>query len=107
MIQHPSKQTLKKYGLTADEWLSILHRQGDVCAICGGVPKSGRFVTDHLHVRNYKKLPDQRRKELVRCITCWRCNYYFLSKGMCFKWSVNLADVLWRFEYGTPTKNHT
>lgn len=98
MIQVPSPVTLKKYGLTSSEWVHILHSQGDKCAICGGVPSTGRFVTDHQHVRNYKKLPPERRKELVRGILCWRCNYYFAGKGMKYEWAINLANYMWRFE---------
>lgn len=94
----PSQTTLKKYGLTADEWLDILHKHGDVCAICGKVPSSGRFVTDHKHVRNYKKLPDEQRKSLVRGICCFNCNYRFLAKGMTYNVAVNLVNYLWRFE---------
>lgn len=97
-VRMPTPATLKKYGLSGKEWLAILKSQGYKCPICGGVPSTGRWVIDHKHVRNYKKLPDEKRKSLVRGILCWRCNYYFAGKGMNHQWAVNLTNYFWRFE---------
>jgi hypothetical protein len=61
LINPPSEKTLKKYGLSAGEWLDILELQGGVCAVCKKAPKSGRYHIDHDHVRGWKDLPDEKR----------------------------------------------
>ena len=66
MVREPTKATLRKYGLVLPEWRAILERQGGVCAICGQVTSSGRLVTDHEHVRGWKKLPPAMRARTVR-----------------------------------------
>lgn len=81
-IRVPRKETLKKYGLDAEGWLAILERQDWVCAICRKVPPSGRMVTDHDHLRRWKKLSPTKRRETVRGITCWTCNHYYLGRGI-------------------------
>lgn len=78
----PSVSTLRKYGLTQDEWVEILMRQGGVCAICGKVPPSGRMVTDHEHTRRYRSLPPEERKKRVRGVLCWTDNLYAAGRGM-------------------------
>lgn len=80
LIHVPSAPTLKKYGLDARTWLNILEAQGLVCAICRKVPKSGRFNTDHDHVRGWKKMKAERRREHVRGIVCHFCNRYYLGR---------------------------
>ena len=76
----PKPATLKKYGLSAAEWMSMLARQGGVCAICKRHPKSGRLATDHQHVKGWKKMPPERRKIYVRGLTCFLCNGKCVSK---------------------------
>jgi len=94
----PSQATLKKYGLTQEEWDAILKRQGGICPICESVPKTGRWVTDHKHVPNYKKLPPAERKKLVRGILCWYDNNRLLTRGVTIRKLRNAADYLERFE---------
>lgn len=78
----PSPATLKRYGLTADEWLAILRAQGGVCAICKRVPASGRLHTEHEHVKGWKHLPPDQRKLYVRGICCFVCNTQYLGRGL-------------------------
>lgn len=82
VVRVPSETTLRKYGLTAEEWVAILKRQGGVCSVCGKIPASGRMVTDHEHVRGYRKLPPEERKKRVRGVLCWTDNLYAAGKGM-------------------------
>lgn len=70
----PTTATLRKYGLTVDEWRAMLERQGNACAICQRVPDSGVLHIDHQHVRNWKRLPPEQRKTYVRGVLCWPCN---------------------------------
>lgn len=78
----PSAQTLKRYGLSRDEWLAILAGQGGVCAICKRVPTSGRLHTEHEHVPGWKRMPADQRKLYVRGICCFMCNTQYLGRGL-------------------------
>jgi hypothetical protein len=64
MVKTPSKATLKKYGLSEDEWQKILTRQNGVCAVCEKVPTTGRLCIDHEHVKGWKKLPPEKYPSL-------------------------------------------
>lgn len=84
----PTKPTLRRYGLTLAEWLEHLADQDFSCAVCGRLPsvspryKGRRFVTDHEHVRNWTKMPDDRRKLYVRGLVCYWCNKTYLGRGI-------------------------
>lgn len=97
-IRVPSNSTLKKYGLTAKEWLDIVHEQGDCCPICKRVPPSGSLVTDHFHVRGFKKMIPEEKKKYLRGITCGHCNRFYLAKGITVEKAKNLVLYLQRYE---------
>ncbi len=80
-VKRPSKETLKKYGLSLDEWEKMLIMQAGVCAVCHKVSTTGRLVTDHEHAKNWKKMPPEQRKLYVRGLLCWVCNHYTLGRG--------------------------
>lgn len=67
----PLPPTLRKYGLTPAEWLTIADRQGNVCAVCKKLPENGRLCTDHDHVKGWKKMKPEKRKEHVRGLLCY------------------------------------
>jgi hypothetical protein len=94
----PSKATLKKYGLDEKGWLAILHAQGGVCPICEKVPDSGRMVTDHEHVRGFRKMSPEDRRRFTRGITCGHCNRFFLARGMAPYKAANLVTYLTAYE---------
>lgn len=101
-IQVPQAQTLKKYGLSQQEWCEILDAQDGVCGSCGRVPPSGRLVTDHEHVRGWKAMPPERRKFYVRGVVCFQCNHYALRRGMTQRVLRGAADYLDRYERRRP-----
>jgi hypothetical protein len=70
----PAPGTLRKYGLTEEEWWVLFHRQGGVCGVCGKLPANGRLCTDHDHVKGWKKLAPAERRRHVRGLLCWWCN---------------------------------
>lgn len=72
----PREATLKRYGITRSEWIGMLKRQGKVCAICERLPRSGKMVVDHEHVKGWSRLPPEQRKRWVRGILCRLCNGY-------------------------------
>lgn len=97
----PSKVTLDKYGLSEKEWEGILHSQGDVCAICKKESKTGRYVTDHAHVKGYKKLPPEQRKKNVRGVLCWWDNKQFVGRGVTIEKLQNAISYLLEFQKKT------
>ena len=103
-VTPPKPTTLRKYGLTVDEWLAILERQGGVCAICNRVPKSGRWVTDHEHVKRYKKLPAEKRKLYLRGVICPFCNSHCVGRFMTLPKARNVVEYLEAYEKRRPTK---
>ena len=61
MWRHDLKRT---YGITPEQWVEMLERQGGTCAICERMPGKGRrFHVDHCH-----------RTGKVRALLCGRCN---------------------------------
>jgi hypothetical protein len=104
MIAPPSSATLKKYGLAPEEWLKILESQGWVCAICKKAPSTGRFVTDHFHARNYKKMPPEQKKLWVRGVLCWFCNESYVGRAITVEKAHNVVTYLEAFEARRPSK---
>jgi hypothetical protein len=94
----PTQATLKKYGLTADEWRAILERQGGVCAVCRTLPSSGRLHIDHAHVRGWAKLPPDQRKRHVRGLVCFLANHFWLARQMDAEKARNVAAYLEAFD---------
>lgn len=81
-IVMPKVATIARYGLSVSEWVAILEAQGGRCAICNGLPASGRFCIDHFHVKGWKKMPSRQRREYVRGICCYTCNHHCLNRNM-------------------------
>ena len=77
----PTKPTLKKYGITEEDWRAILDRQGGGCGVCGLVPESGTLHIEHEHVRGWKKMPPENRKRFVRGLCCFTCNTRWVGRG--------------------------
>lgn len=101
----PKPITLKKYGLTAEEWLAILQDQGGVCAVCSKYPKSGRLVVDHEHTPKWKKLKPELRKTYVRGILCWWCNKNYVGRSITLQKAKNVVRYLEQHElklHGAP-----
>ena len=98
MYKIPSQKTLDKYGLSSDEWVEIFKSQGEVCKICKKESKTGQYVTDHAHVKNYKKLHPEERKKYVRGILCWWDNKQIVGRGVTIEKLQNAITYLLEFE---------
>ena len=96
-IKPPSAATLKKYGLTAAEWMYIWEYQGSVCAVCKKSPPTGNVHIDHDHAKNWKKLKPEVRKTHVRGILCANCNWKVIANVNLFK-ARNIVKYLEDFE---------
>lgn len=67
----PWARNVRRYGLSAEEALSMLDRQGGVCAICGCEP-SGPLAVDHDH----SCCPGRGScGKCVRGLLCSQCNW--------------------------------
>lgn len=63
---HPERAwafNLKRYGISASDYLWVLDVQGGVCAICKRPPKGKRLAVDHDH-----------KTGKVRGLLCSKCN---------------------------------
>lgn len=98
-IHLPLKKTLEKYGLTLDEWQSILRRQGNVCAICKIFPSTGRFYIDHEHVKGYKKMGMDEKRLYVRGLLCYMCNRFYVGRSITIEKSKNVTLYLEAYEH--------
>ena len=98
----PAVRTLRKYGLTEHDFRMRVIHQGGVCAICGQVPT--RWVVDHEHKRGWKRMPAEKRVRYVRGLLCWRCNYFFMAKGITVERAQNVVRYLQEFKERLGTK---
>lgn len=94
----PTRQTLRKYGLTEDQWRAILVRQGNTCGACGTVPASGTLHIEHEHVRGWSKMEPDERRQYVRGLACWTCNTHYLRRGATPAKLRGAADFLEKYE---------
>lgn len=95
-MKTPSKSTLKRYGLSLDEWLAMANEQDNKCFICR--EEKEVLCVDHHHVKGWKKMKPQDRKKHVRGLLCIFCNLRLLPKGMSLKKARNIVRYLERYE---------
>lgn len=81
-LREPKPPTLRRYGLSLDEWRAMAERQGYVCFVCEKEPSTGRLCIDHFHVKGWKKMPPEERKKYVRGLLCWFCNHSYVGRGI-------------------------
>ena len=98
MLKEPSKQTLKKYGLSLKEWHDMADSQNQVCYICNKLPKSQILCVDHVHVKKFKQLPAKKKKKWVRGLLCRYCNLRVASKAINLEKAIRLVSYLQAFE---------
>lgn len=103
-LRVPTKGTLKKYGMTEEEWRRIVKAQGYVCAICRRVPQSGRLCIDHQHVRGWKRMRPEDRRRYVRGIVCFLCNGKCVNKWVTIERAQAVIDYLKRYEKRSKRK---
>lgn len=93
----PAPATLRRYGLTAEEWLSLLAGQGWKCPICGrrnGVV----WNTDHDHVPRWRHMPAEERKRYVRGVLCAYDNHRRVNSRMSAAEARRIAAYLAAYE---------
>ncbi len=95
-IKVPVARTLARYGITQDEWLTLLAVQGWKCPIC-----TRRYTTwnvDHEHVAGWKHMHADQRRRYVRGVLCARCNWRFVHSTIPADMAQRIADYLLAYE---------
>lgn len=80
-----SEKTLKKFGLSQDEWQALYYKFDGKCHICKRSLEGKHANVDHEHVRGWKKMPPNKRKQFVRGLACFQCNRLLLQKSVTIK----------------------
>lgn len=97
-IPHP--QTLKKYGLTEQDYVDLWMKQGEICPICGR--SDALMVIDHEHTKGWKKFPPEQRKLYVRGIICSYDNQRIVGRGATAQKLINGAHYLLQYQERRP-----
>lgn len=97
-IRPPGPATLRRYGITAEEWLTLLAAQGWRCPICLKTGAAVRWNTDHDHVPGWAKRPAEERKRYVRGVLCAYCNHRRVNSRMPAAEAQRIADYLAAYE---------
>lgn len=95
-IRPPTAATLRRYGLTAGDWLALLKAQGWVCPIC--TRRVVSWNVDHHHLPGWKLLPPELRRRYVRGVLCVRCNYRLVHSTIDAETAQRVADYVRAFE---------
>lgn len=93
-VSPPAPATLRRYGLTADEWLGLLKAQGWRCPICRKAARLVKLNTDHAHVPAWKTRPPAERKRHVRGVLCSYCNHRRVNSCMGAEEARRIADYM-------------
>lgn len=97
-IKPPTAATLRRYGLTAEEWLELLRRQGWRCPVCERSAKRVLLNTDHEHVPGWARLKPADRKRFVRGVLCAHCNHRLVDSRIPAEKARRIADYLTAYE---------
>lgn len=103
-LQVPKLATVKKYGLSLEDWQALADAQGGVCYVCEKLTSTGRLCIDHEHVKNWKKLPPEQRKLFVRGLLCFRCNTTFVGRGVTIQRAERVAAYLRAYAQRRPAE---
>lgn len=96
-VRPPAPSTLRRYGLTVDEWLTLLAGQDWTCPVCMKT-EGVRWNTDHDHVPGWKHKPAHERKRYVRGVLCTYCNYRRVNSRMPAAEAERIARYLAAYE---------
>ena len=97
----PSRQTLRKYGISEQDYIKLYNKYGGRCHVClrKQSPKATRALhVEHEHVKGWKDMPPEQRKQFIRGLSCYTCNRFRLTKGTTYKTAKNLLRYLERYE---------
>jgi len=96
----PTKTTLKKYGLTEQDYIDMYNEYDGACHVCLEKSKNATRALhiEHQHVKGWKQMPPEQRRLYVRGLACFICNFRILTKGVTLKRLRNAVKYLERYE---------
>jgi hypothetical protein len=96
----PSPVTLKKYGLSEEDYIDLYNKHDGCCHVCLVKPKNSTraLAIEHEHVPGFKKMPPEEKKKYVRGIACFICNYRLLTRGVTLERLRNAVRYLEEYE---------
>lgn len=97
-VKPPSSTTLRRYGMTAAQWLRLFKGQGWRCPVCRKSGAGVRWNTDHDHVPGWAKKSDKERRRYVRGVLCAYCNFRRVNSRMPAAEAQRIADYLAAYE---------
>ena len=97
-IKPPGAATLRRYGITAADWLGLLKAQGWRCPVCHKTGAGVTWNTDHDHVPAWKNRPPEERARYVRGVLCAFCNHRRVNSRMSAAEARRIADYLAAYE---------
>jgi Recombination endonuclease VII len=100
----PTPATLKKYGLSLEEWQAMADAQDHKCFVCQQEPKKGRLNCDHEHVFRWKWMKPEERKLFCRGLLCYTCNYHHLGRSMTIAKAQRIIEYLQAYLARRPTE---
>ena len=94
-LKPPLPQTLKKYGMDAETWYTLIDLQNSTCPVCGDeFSEERRPVIDHEHRRGFKKMKPVDKFKCVRGVLHNYCNRRLVAKGMTAEKAYNIYQYL-------------
>jgi recombination endonuclease VII len=102
MIVPPKIATLRKYGLSEEDWTELYNLNGGICPICKRT--LDKPVIDHFHARGWRKMKAEKRKTFVRGICCNYCNRRRIGRGMNLEIAKNMVEYFENFEKRRTTE---
>lgn len=87
---------LNSYGITESEWMDRFNARNGRCAVCKNEAK--RLCVDHYHIKGYDTMAPQEKKKYWRGLICWRCNYFYLARGMNIEMAESVMTYLQEYE---------
>ena len=97
-ITTPSATTLKRYGLSAEDWLGLLAAQDWKCPICERDAAGLTLNTDHEHIRGFDKMTEAEKKPYTRGILCAYCNHRRVHSSLSGAMALRVAIYIIAYE---------
>jgi hypothetical protein len=95
------KRVYKTYGLSKEQHAENIRLARNKCQIC---ETDKALNIDHIHIKNFKKLPLTKKEVYVRGILCFRCNKYLVGMIDRYKNSGVVLEGIKNYFEVFPTK---
>jgi hypothetical protein len=80
-LKVPTRATLRKYGMSEDDWRWLEFLSGGLCGVCGNEFGTKAVAIDHVHARGFKRMSPAEKRLCVRgLVHRLPCNRYYVAK---------------------------